>query len=229
MHSLYSFLLSEIVFIPFCVALFRWRRIDKAYYPFCILLGLGTVQEIISYFIIHWLHHSNAASVNIDGLLECSLILFQFYYWNSFSGGRKILSIFLVASLGLWATCNLFLPHLNDWDFPLYRILYAFLIVILSINEINLMITHDNRNLYKNARFIICLGFITFFLYQILYEGAFFVSGVDKTEVVSNQIISLFSGVNAFVNCLYLVAVWLIPRRRSSDFERIFERIRSES
>jgi hypothetical protein len=93
------------------------------------------------------------------------------------------------------------------------------------VNEINLMITHESRNLYKNARFVICLAFITFFLYQVLYEGASLATGTDQTKGVNYKIISLFSYVNAFVNGIYIVAVLLVPRRRSSAFERIFDRI----
>jgi len=129
-------------------------------------------------------------------------------------------SINLVA----WIICNLVFFHLNDFNFPLYRILYPFLVVILSINEINRMIIHANGQLYKNARFILCLGFIIYFLYLILYEGAFLVSKVDKTEV-SNEIIHLFGKVNVFANGIYLLVVFLVPRRRDSAFERIFDRI----
>ena len=129
----------------------------------------------------------------------------------------------------MWVMCNLVFFHLNDFIFPFYRILYPFVVVLLSVNEINLMITHDSRNLYKNARFVICLGFIIFFLYQILYEGAFLVSGTHQTEGVNYEIISLFNYVNAFVNGVYLIAAFLVPRKKSSAFERIFERIGDES
>lgn len=231
-HTFFSFLLSEILLIPFGVALFRWRRIEKTYYPFFILLTLGVIQELVSYWIIHWLHHTNAASVNVYGLLECAVIVWQFYAWNSFrSFGSRLTWLYALqaGSLLLWIACNLVFFHLDDFGFPFYRILYPFVVVLLSINEINLMITHDNRNLYKNPRFVICLAFITFFLYQILYEGAFLVSGADKTETVPTEIIHLFNYVNAFVNGLYLVAVLLVPQKRSSAFERIFDRIGDDS
>ena len=224
--------MSGILLIPFCVALFRWRRTEKTYYPFYILLTLGVIQETVSFWMIHWLHRTNAPSVNIYGFLECSVIFWQFYCWNGFrSFGSPLTWLYALqaGSFGLWAVCNLLFFHLDDFVFPFYRILYPFVIVLLSVNEINLMITHDNRNLYRNPRFVICLGFIVFFLYQILYEGAFLVGGTDKTEVVPSEIIKLFNYVNAFVNGLYLIATLLVPRKRSSTFERIFDRIGDES
>ncbi len=223
----FSFLLSEILLIPFCVALFRWRRIEKTYYPFYILLTLGVIEEAVSFLTIHF-YRNNAPSVNIYGFLECSVIFWQFYCWNGFrSFGSRLSWLFAlqIGSFGLWAVCNLVFFHLNDFMFPFYRILYPFVVVLLSVNEINLMITHDNRNLYRNPRFVICLAFIIFFLYQILYEGAFLVGDTDKTEVVPNEIIRLFGYVNAFVNGMYLIAALLVPRKRSSTFERIFDRI----
>ena len=230
MHKLYPFLQAEIPLVPaFCVALFLWKKIEPDYRPFCVLLGLAVLSEAASYWSIHWLHTSNAIPTNIYGLLECTLIIYQFYRWNSFRGKVRWYYSLQAGSLVLWAFCNLIFFHIGDYDVPFYRIGYPFALVILSVNEINLMITHDSRNLYKNARFVICLGFIIFFLYQILYEGAFLVSEMDKSEVVSNKIIALFAYVNVFVNGLYFVAVLLIPRKRNTAFERIFNRIRDEN
>ncbi|WP_133991224.1 hypothetical protein [Dinghuibacter silviterrae] len=205
------------------------RRIDKAFYPFFVLLSLGVIQEVVSFWLISRLPHiGNAPSVNIYGLLECSVIFWQFYCWNSlrsFGSPLKWFYALQAGSLVVWTVCNLVFFHLNDFDFPFYRILYPFVIVLLSINEINRMITHESRNLYKNARFVICLAFIIFFLYQVLYEGASLASGSDQTKGVNYKIISLFSYVNAFVNVVFVVAVLLIPRKRSSAFERIFDQI----
>jgi hypothetical protein len=222
-----TFLLSEIVFIPFCVAIFRWKRIDKTYHPFFVLLGLGVLTEVFSFWVIQGLKVSNASIVNVYGLLEYTLIVLQFYRWRGFRMGMTGFYLLQAGSLLLWIVCNLVFFHLRDYDLPLYRIFSSFVIVILSINEINRMIIHENGSLYKNARFIICLGFIIFFLYYILYEGAFLVGKTDKSQV-SIDIIHLFNKVNAFVNGLYLVAVILVPRKRNSAFERIFDRIGEE-
>lgn len=234
MDIFFTFLLSEIVFIPFCVALFRWRRIDKTYYPFFVLLALGVVTELLSFWVIQervssnaWIFSSNAWIVNIYGLLEYALIVLQFYRWRGFRMGMGFY-LLQSGSLLVWIVCNLVFFHLGDYDLPLHRILSSFVIVILSINEINRMIIHESGHLYKNARFVICLGFIIFFLYYILYEGAFLVGKTDKSQV-SIDIIHLFNKVNAFVNGLYLVAVILIPRKRNSAFERIFDQIGEES
>jgi hypothetical protein len=236
-NPLSSWLLSQVLLLPFILALIRWYKAEKTYYPFFCLLTLGVLCEEVSRWTIHTFH-SNAAVVNIYGLIEFPLILFQFYCWNlRRSSGRWLLWMGLAGAL-VWIISNLglaggILPsmryHLDDFDLPLYRILYPFVLVMLSVNEINLMITHENSSLYKNARFVICLAFIVFFLYQILYEGAFLVGQSDKTGTVSNEIISAFGYVNAFVNLLYLVGVILVPAKRDTTFERIFDQIRDEN
>ena len=228
MSSFFIFLLSEIVIIPFVVALFRWRKIDPAYQPFFALLALGVVTEGVSYWVIHALKAHNAVIVNIFCLLQFGLIVLQFYRWKGFRMGLKGFYMLQFGSLLLWIVCNLVFFHLKDYDLPYYRILSSFVIVILSINGINRMIIEESGALYKNARFVICLGFIIFFLYYILFEGAFLIGKTDKSEV-SREIIRLFTNVNAFVNGLYLVAVILIPNKRTSAFERIFDQIGRDS
>jgi hypothetical protein len=227
--NVFNFLLSEIVLLPFFVVLFRWKSIDRSYYPFFGLLIAGVMAEIGSFWVIHHLHHTNAGVINLFELIECFLIIYQFYRWNSFKRGLFWLYTLLAGSLLLWVCSNLIFFHLDDFTFPLFRVLYPFLIVIMSVNEINLMITHSVRHLSRNACFVICLGFIIFFLYQILYEGAFSVSETNKSEVVSGKIISIFDYVNAFVNILYLIAALLIPKRRISAFEKIFDQIGEEN
>jgi hypothetical protein len=227
-NTFFTFLLSEILLIPFCVAVFRWRRVDPVYYPFFILLALGVLTEVLSFWVIHGLRMSNAWIVNIYEPLEFALIVLQFYKWRGFRIGTLGFYLLQSGSLVLWAICNLVFFHIGDFDFQLYRVLCAFVIVILSINEINFMIIQESGHLYRSARFVICLGFIIFFLYQILYEGAFLVSKADKSSQVSIEIIHLFNWVNAFVNGLYLIAVIMVPRKRNSSFERIFDQIGEE-
>ena len=62
----------------------------------------------------------------------------------------------------------------------IFRVSEAFILVILSINEINYLLINDNKNLLKNARFLICAGFLIYFLYQILLEGSIYISSQQK-------------------------------------------------
>ncbi|MBE9583367.1 hypothetical protein IM792_02805 [Mucilaginibacter sp. JRF] len=65
--------------------------------------------------------------------------------------------------------------------------------------------------LLRNPVFLVCLAFIVFFTYQIIYEASFFV-GADK-YLVANQIITLFAYVNVLINVVYAVAIWLLAKQ----------------
>jgi hypothetical protein len=72
------------------------------------------------------------------------------------------------------------------------------------------MITHDNRNLFRNPKFLICIGFIVYFIYMIVYYWAFEVSLFGQPDI-STSITFLMAYVNFFTNIIYAIAFLLIP------------------
>jgi hypothetical protein len=110
---------------------------------------------------------------------------------------------------------------------PFFHVSYSFVIVMLSINEINYLITHENRQLFRNGRFLICLGFIIFFIYQILYEGSYYISRQDPNPVVTITITSYSAYINVLTNIIYAIALLYIPSKRF-DFERTMESLREQ-
>jgi hypothetical protein len=158
--------------------------------------------------------------VNLYGLAESMVILYQFYVWG-FLKRKHILFIVLVIGTGtLWITENLIFNKMEAFS-PVFRVSYAFIVVLLSINEINFMIVRDNKNLLKNSRFLVCLGFITFFIYQIIYEASYFV-GVESSALLL-KIVSMFNYINAFVNLIYATAVLYIPVKEQYYFKKHFD------
>jgi len=94
---------------------------------------------------------------------------------------------------------------------------YSFLIVLLSVNEINFMITHS-RNLFRNPRFLICIGLIVYFVYMIVYYWAFGISRFGRSEI-SDSILFLVAYVNALANIIYAIAFLLIPAPQKFTLE----------
>lgn len=220
MNNTISFLFSQLILLPLIIGLIRIRKIQSNYYPFVALIILGALSELLSFLSIR-LFGSNAVVSNIYTLLECMLILYQFYRWRFYAQPRKWHLIIPAICLLIWITENLVFMYITQFR-PAFRISYAFVIVMISINEINYLITHENRQLFKNARFLICIGFIIFFLYQILFEGSYYFSKIGSTPVVSNKIFALQVYVNAFVNVIYAAAMLFIPEKMF-DFERTME------
>lgn len=223
MNNFVNFLFSQSILLPLFIGLVRFRKIQSNYHPFVALILLGTLSELASFISIR-LYNTNAVVSNIYSLVECMLILYLFYSWRLYAKPRKWYWVIPAVMLLIWITENLVYMYITRFG-PVFRVSYAFVIVMLSINEINYLITHENRQLVKNARFLICIGFIIFFLYQILFEGALYISA-SKPEIY-RQIFSLQVYVNVFVNLIYAAAMLLIPVKMF-DFDRTMENFKKE-
>jgi hypothetical protein len=213
----FFFLLSMTVLFPFISGLVRVRTISRLYRPFLLLIALGVLTEIISRIAINYFR-TNYVVINIYSLTECLLIIAQFYYWRYHSRTRRWYPYFGILCIGIWIWENLLYRDVFGEIGTIFRVSEAFILVILSINEINYLLINDNKSLLKNARFLICAGFLVYFLYQILLEGSIYISSQQKSPI-TNQIIEVSSYINAFVNIIYGIAVWYIPKRTSLQFK----------
>jgi len=130
---------------------------------------------------------------------------------------------------GIWILENIVWWKIISFG-PVFRFVYSFILVLLSVNEINYTIVRENKNLLKNARFLICIGFIVYFLYQILYEGSFSVNdillqsskntiskesleNIQEINRYRNNIITSFAYIVVFANVVYAIAILFIPAR----------------
>jgi hypothetical protein len=207
--SFLLFLVSQTILLPFITGLVRLRRIGQGYQPFFMVIVLAVLVENIDFYLIKVRHHSNAISDNIYALAESLLILWQFQVWGLWRT-RKRVFYGLIALAGLvWITENLIFGHITEFP-PYFRFLNSFLIVLLSVNKINFMITHDNRKLLRRPDFLFCIGFIIFFIYKVIYEWAYQVSLFDESRITST-IIAGFAYINALTNTIFAIAFLLIP------------------
>lgn len=219
MNNLGAYLVSQIVMIPLVIGLIRFNKTVSSYQPFLLLLALAFISESISFICIEVLSTSNAIPFNLYGLAECMVVLYQFYVWG-FLKRKRLLYITLVVGLtATWTFENLIFAKIEDFS-PVFRVTYAFIAVLLSINEINYLIVQDNKSLLRNSRFLICLGFIIIFIYQIIYEASFF---VGSDTVMTLRIVFMFNYINAFVNLIYAIAVLFIPVKTAYYFKKHFE------
>jgi hypothetical protein len=212
MRTLALFLLSQSILLPLIIGLIRLRRIrDEGYQPFFILLAVGFLTELISFILIKGFHHSNIIPLNIYSLVEWTLIAWQFHVWHTLRQRKVLFYCLLIFTMLAWVTENLIFWKIVE-IVPYFRLLYSFEIVLLSVNLINFMITHDNRSLLRNPKFLICIGFIIYFFFMILYFWALQVSRVGKTGITSS-IIFVIAYVNVLTNSIFAVALLLVPAK----------------
>jgi hypothetical protein len=208
MRTVFTFLLSESILLPIIVGLLAIKKIKDCWLPFFCVLLMSFAAELLSYYDIEYLRASNALVINIYSLCECCLIIYQLHILNSRQSPVIFYSLIIVCNV-FWLTENIAFKNIDNFS-PYFRVLYAFLIVLLSINLINRCMVDQRNSLVKNPVFLLCLSFIIFFIYQIIYEASFFI-GSDKS-VVANKIIVLFAYVNAATNVMYACTIWLIYR-----------------
>jgi hypothetical protein len=214
-----NFILSLIILFPFIAWIVRHKTISKTYNPFIILITLAAFTELINYLSII-LYRTNVLIINIYSFFECSLIISQFYYWRYYSHTKRWYPYFAALCSVIWVTDNLVIGHVTKDVGVIFRISAAFVLVILSINEINYLIINYNKNLLKNSRFLICTGFLIYFLYEILLEGSIYISNQGGNSTAS-KIIQLSTYVNVLVNIIYGAAIIFIPKKSSLHFEKM--------
>lgn len=220
MGVVFNFVLSQAIIIPIIVALIRFKKIDKVYYPFLALLLIGLLTELASFLCIN-AFKTNAPVIKVYSLIECCIILYQLYLWkNSVKFNRTFISL-LVICIVFWIVETIVFKNINTFS-PYFRVFYAFVIVLLCINQINSMMFYQNITLLRNPVFIICLAFIIFFLYQIIDEASLFI-GSDQSAV-ANKIIMGFGYLNFFINLMCAVGVYFMGSNKDDPYSHYFSR-----
>jgi len=211
-NFIFSTFVAQAVVIPFLMGVLKYRKMDDSFRPFIFLLFAGVLTELSSVILIILLHRSNAPAINLYSLAECIIILLLFHKWGLFRDRKMHFYLLLVVCIIFWVVEEIIFGGIYNFV-PFFRIFYSFIIVLISINRVNyIILVNAGRTLFRNAKFLLCIAFIIFYIYQILYEAAYFVSDhTGESYSVTNNIISLFGYINLLVNLLYIAAVYFIP------------------
>lgn len=221
MNPIVNFLLSEIIIVPVILGIIKYRQMEKSYRPFILLLLAAVVTELVNYTIFVRNGIPNAPAIKIYSLVECILILFLFHGWRFLKENDKLFYLIIFLFFGGWFIESILFAGIKDFS-PYFRIFYSFIVVLLSVNQINytLMVTTE-KNLLRNSKFLICIAFVIFFIYQILYEAAYFVSDYsEKNNSLTSNIISYFGYINLLVNLIFIPAVYFIPKQGKFFFRK---------
>ncbi len=204
-------LFSFSVWIAAIIGLIRFHKIDQAYYPFILCMWVAALNELLSYSLTK-MGAETIINNNIYVLLEALLITWQFKRWDQFEGKARIYLAALLWIIGTaWLFENLLMSAIYKVGFY-FRVFYAFVIVLFSINCITWVIFNDSRSLLKDPMFLICAGYIIFFTFKIVTE-AFWLSGIKVSNDFSIRVFMAFSWINLFVNILFGIAALCIPPR----------------
>ena len=202
---------SYSIAIAAIIGLIRFTRIHKSYQPFIFITIASLSNEVISHILIHY-KKSNAITINLLGLADALLWLWQFRRWNGFNKQGFQFQLAVILMISIWIFENLVLGKLFTFS-SVYAIVFSFAVVFLSINQLNRQIVEETRNLFTNARFLICAGAVLFFTYRILVE-CFYLLDMQKSDSFLAHVFSILAIVNLIVNLLFALATLWIPERQ---------------
>jgi len=202
---------SYSIAIAAIIGLIRFTRIHRAYQPFVFITVASLINEVISHILIHY-KKSNAITINLLGLADALLWLWQFRRWNGINKHSSQFHAVGILMISIWIFENLILGKLFTFS-SVYAIVFSFAVVFFSINQVNRQIVEEKGNLFTNAKFLICSGTILFFTYRILVE-CFYLLDIQKSDSFLANVFCILAFVNLIVNLLFALATLWIPARQ---------------
>ena len=211
MSSTLVLISGSSLFIPALIGWVRFKQIHPTYYPFIFCLWIGLLNEVISY-LVTINHHSNAINSNIYVLLEGGLILWQFERWGNFTRKEVYFISYLVLFVAVWIMENFFISRITYFS-SYFRILYAAVLSLMSINFMNSIIVRERRSILMNASFLMCAAFIIYYTYKVLVE-AFWIYGLNNSSSFRINVYLILTYINLLVNLIFALAVLWIPTKQ---------------
>lgn len=209
-----NILLGCSVIIPACLMLVRFRTVIKSHVFFILLIWLGLLNDVLSIIFVYTLK-TNAVNSNVYVLVEYAIILSLFYKWDNIS----ITKYYFLITTGVlvWIMDNIVINAINE-DNALFRIYYSFVIVLLSIDQVNRIIVYEKRSLVKNASFLICLAFLFYYGFKAFVE-VFSAFHLGMSPAFWGNILMILSVANLFSNIIYAIAILCIPSREEFSLQ----------
>ena len=209
-------LLSYSIFIAGVIGVFKFAQIGEVYRPFIYLIWVGCVAEALNTYFAY-VYHNNLAIGVIYSLCESLLLLWFFSKLGIFKKRRKILYALITTFVAIWLADNFFSSHLGANVAFYFDIVYALSVVLLSIRAINELLFTE-KELLKNPTFLICIGLIIYFTFQII-DRMFRLYGLRDSYDFRRSVQAILMLINFFTNLIYALAVLVMHKRKAFRFQ----------
>jgi hypothetical protein len=198
------------ILIAGVIGIFRFNRIHTEYRPFFVLVWLACLNEVVAYFSAKY-YHTNGPVNNLYVLLEALVIILQFKNWKIFHPNGLVLKLILVILPLVWAY-EIFVLHKLYAPSTYFRVFVSFLVVLMSIQSVNKQLIFERKNLLKNARFQICVGFILYFPLKVI-TGVFWIYGLSQSMDLQIKMAIIHLYVNLIANLIFAIAMLCLPKK----------------
>lgn len=186
---------------------FKLKEIDRSFLPFVLLLWIAFFTELINISVIYG-GFSNMRVYNTYVLLEGLILVCLFWRWKLIEKNKGYLIQLIF--IALWLTESI-INKFSAFN-SIYIITYSFAIIFLAIHMLNRLIYSINDSLWKNAKFLICIGVFLFFSYSVIVE-CFWFYGLNRTTWLRNYVYYILVFINAFTNLLFAFAILWVPKK----------------
>lgn len=209
MNKEFVFVCSLSILLPLIAGIIRFKKISESYYPLLVLLAIGLANELICYFLFS--DKSNAIPTNIYYLIEALMLVWQFRSWRNVLKDKRVYQSLQTALVIAWVIDKIVLKNLHQ--FTLYfTVLSSLIIVLLSVNQLNWLITNDRKKLIRNPIFIICNAIVFYFSYQVMAEVFYYFA---PEQTLKKDIFGILVYVNLAYNIFLFIAILCIPPKRT--------------
>ncbi len=211
MHSVFwAFFCSLSIFLAGIIGIIRFRKINKIYYSFLFSIWCACINEFIA-FISFKTHHNVSVSNNIYVLAESLLITVFFRDLCVIKKPKSLFPIIISLLIAIWILENFIFGSITTIG-AYFRIFYSFIIVLMSIQYINVLIGSSNKLKLQNVDFIICLAFILYFTFKVLVQS-FWLYGLNSKQDFLLKVFTIMIFINLIANLIYALAVLWMPRK----------------
>jgi hypothetical protein len=193
------------------VCAFRFSKVSADNRPFFYLVWIALINEILSEVFRRTIH-STAVNCNIYVLIEAVLYCWLFYNWSSLFRNKKKFRLLILCICVIWIVDNFFLNSIHQTN-SLFRIISAFVLVFLAIDQINQLLMTERSAMLTNARFLISIGVIIFFTYRAIIE-AYYLFRLPFSDLFYQNVYLIMDCVNLFVNLIFALAALWTPTRQ---------------
>ena len=210
-----ALILSSSILIPAIIGIFRYSQISMVYRPFIYLIWIGCLAEILSFYFAY-VYHNNAAVGAIYRLCESIFLVWFFHRLGIFNNHKNLFYVLTGLFVITWFVDFFFRKSFSNFTFY-FDMAYALIIVLLSIRAVNDLLFVE-KDLLRNPTFLICIGLIIFFTYQII-QRMFGLYGLKDSLDFRRNVQRILTIINCLTNLIYAFAVLWMRKRQPFKFQ----------
>lgn len=209
-------ILSLSILIAGIIGIVRFTQIRDIYRPFVYLVWIACAAETLNIYLAYAFHNNLAVGV-VYNICESLFLLWFFNKLGIFKNHKTILYLLIGFFVLVWLADVLLSSRVNQRITYYFDIVYAFTVVLLSIRAINDLLFTE-KELLKNPTFLICMGLIIFFTYQII-QRMFGLYGLKDSAEFRRSVQRIMAIINCLANLIYAVAILWMRKRQPFRFQ----------